>query len=63
MMIRFINIWWNESLETLDDAWQIVFAYARRWEVEMALRFEKAELGMRVRICKNGKLSANCGRS
>jgi hypothetical protein len=36
----------NEPLQTLDDAWQIVFAYARRWQVEMTLRFEKAELGM-----------------
>lgn len=36
----------NEPLETLEDAWQIVFAYARRWQVEVALRFEKAELGM-----------------
>ena len=36
----------NEPLATLEDAWQIVFAYARRWQVEMALRFEKAELGI-----------------
>lgn len=36
----------NEPLATLDDAWQIVFAYARRWQVEMTLRFEKAELGL-----------------
>lgn len=36
----------NEPLETLDDAWTMVFAYARRWQVEMTLRFEKAELGM-----------------
>jgi len=36
----------NEPLTTLDDAWNIIFAYARRWQVEMALRFEKAELGM-----------------
>lgn len=25
-------------------AWQIVFAYARRWQVEMAIRYNKAEL-------------------
>jgi hypothetical protein len=36
----------NEPLQTLDDAWRIVFGYARRWQVELALRFEKAELGM-----------------
>jgi hypothetical protein len=36
----------NEPLETHEDAWRIVFAYARRWQVEMTLRFEKAELGL-----------------
>lgn len=36
----------NEPLETLEDAWRLVFAYARRWQVEMTLRFEKAELGL-----------------
>lgn len=28
-----------------EDAWHIVFIYARRWQVEMTLRFEKCELG------------------
>jgi hypothetical protein len=28
-----------------EQAWHIVFIYARRWQVEMALRFEKSELG------------------
>lgn len=27
-----------------EQAWQIVLAYARRWQVEMALRFHKSEL-------------------
>lgn len=27
-----------------EDAWQIVHAYARRWQVEMAIRFSKSEL-------------------
>ena len=27
-----------------DDAWKIVFAYARRWQIEMAWRFSKSEL-------------------
>jgi hypothetical protein len=25
------------------DAWRIVLAYARRWNVEMSLRFDKCE--------------------
>jgi hypothetical protein len=36
----------NEPLADVEAAWRIVFAYARRWQVEMALRFEKAELGL-----------------
>ena len=28
----------------MEDAWHIVFVYARRWQVEMTLRFEKSEL-------------------
>jgi hypothetical protein len=26
----------NERILTPEDAWQIVFAYARRWQVEMS---------------------------
>lgn len=36
----------NEPLDTVDDAWQIVFIYMRRWQVEMAFRFAKTELAM-----------------
>lgn len=36
----------NEPVETLDAAWRIVFAYARRWQVEMTLRFDKSELAL-----------------
>ena len=36
----------NEPVETSSDAWSIVFAYARRWQVEMAYRFSKTELAM-----------------
>lgn len=35
----------NESVQSAEDAWRIVFAYARRWQVEMAIRFQKCELG------------------
>lgn len=34
----------NEYIWTAEDAWQIVFAYARRWQVEMSLRYDKCEL-------------------
>lgn len=35
----------SDPVTSPQDAWRIVFAYARRWRVEMALRFEKSELG------------------
>jgi len=35
----------NIPITSVDDAWHIIFIYARRWQVEMALRFEKCELG------------------
>jgi hypothetical protein len=34
----------SEPAHSPDLAWQIVFAYARRWQIEMALRFNKSEL-------------------
>jgi hypothetical protein len=34
----------NQPINTVDQAWQVVFAYARRWQVEMSLRFDKCEL-------------------
>lgn len=36
----------NEPLLSADDAWQIVFFYMRRWQVEMTYRFAKSELAM-----------------
>lgn len=36
----------SEPLHTVDDAWQIVFMYMRRWQVEMSFRFAKTELAM-----------------
>jgi hypothetical protein len=36
----------TEKVETPQDAWKIVFAYARRWQIEMAFRFNKSELAM-----------------
>jgi Transposase DDE domain len=34
----------TESVETADQAWKIIFAYARRWQIEMSLRFTKSEM-------------------
>jgi hypothetical protein len=34
----------NDPIYSVEDAWHIVFVYARRWQVEMTLRFEKSEL-------------------
>lgn len=34
----------SEPILSPDDAWNVVFAYARRWQVEMAIRFHKTEL-------------------
>lgn len=36
----------NEPLHNVDDAWRMVLAYARRWQVEMAYRYGKSELAM-----------------
>jgi len=34
----------NEPLCSSENAWHIIFMYARRWQIEMTLRFEKSEL-------------------
>jgi hypothetical protein len=34
----------NLPVTNTEEAWHIVFMYARRWQVEMTLRFEKSEL-------------------
>lgn len=36
----------NERIETKEEAWKIVLAYARRWQIEMAFRYSKSELAM-----------------
>ena len=36
----------NQSVETIAQTWTIIFAYARRWQIEMAWRFAKSELAM-----------------
>jgi hypothetical protein len=36
----------SEPISSPDDAWRIVFTYARRWQIEMAFRFTKTELAL-----------------
>jgi hypothetical protein len=33
-----------EPITTAEDAWGVVFAYARRWQIELAWRFDKSAL-------------------
>jgi len=35
----------TQPISTEEQAWNIVCAYARRWQIEMTFRFEKSELG------------------
>jgi hypothetical protein len=34
----------SETICNSDDAWRIVLAYARRWQIEMTIRYAKSEL-------------------
>jgi hypothetical protein len=36
----------NEPIETEEDAWRVVLAYARRWQIEQCFRYGKSELGL-----------------
>ena len=36
----------SDPVTSTDDAWRIVFAYARRWQVELTYRYAKSELAM-----------------
>jgi hypothetical protein len=36
----------TEPMALQPDAWQIIVAYARRWQIEMAWRYGKAELAV-----------------
>jgi hypothetical protein len=36
----------SEPALTAKDAWRIIFAYARRWQIEMSFRYGKSELAM-----------------
>lgn len=34
----------NQPIRNAQEAWQVVIVYARRWQIEMAIRFDKYEL-------------------
>jgi len=34
----------NEAVTTGEEAWQVVFAYVRRWQIEQTWRYDKSEL-------------------
>lgn len=36
----------NEPIRSTEDAWRIVLAYARRWQIELLIRVEKSELAL-----------------
>jgi hypothetical protein len=43
------HVWYlvtNEPVKTADQAWEIVFAYKRRWQIETTFRYGKSELAM-----------------
>lgn len=43
------HVWYlvtNEPVKTADQAWEIVFAYRRRWQIELTFRYGKSELAM-----------------
>ncbi len=45
----------NEPVETEKQAWKIVFAYMRRWQIEMSFRYGKSELAMEGRTALSGE--------
>jgi hypothetical protein len=43
------KVWYlvtNENVKTAEQAWSIVFAYRRRWQIELSFRYGKSELAM-----------------
>jgi hypothetical protein len=36
----------NQPITSTEEAWQILYAYARRWQIECAFRFFKSELAL-----------------
>jgi IS4 transposase len=43
------KVWYlvtNEKVQTAEQAWEIVFAYRRRWQIELSFRYGKSELAL-----------------
>ncbi len=36
----------SEPITTAEDAWRLIFAYSRRWQIEMTFRYHKSELAL-----------------
>jgi hypothetical protein len=36
----------NEPVETEEQAWHVIYAYGRRWQIELAFRYGKSEMAM-----------------
>jgi hypothetical protein len=45
----------NDPIRTLSDAWAVVLAYARRWQIEEIWRTSKSELASKAHGCRTGK--------
>jgi hypothetical protein len=41
----------NEPIQSEEDAWRLVFTYARRWQIEMTWRYTKSERGFESPRC------------
>lgn len=42
----------NEPVTTAEQAWNVVFAYARRWQIELTWRYSKTELAFESPRCR-----------
>jgi len=47
----------NEKVETAEDAWKVVLAYARRWRIGMAFRNLKSDFAIQSLWVPEGYLS------
>jgi len=45
----------NVRIKTEEQAWEMVFAYRRRWQIELAFRYNKSELALEGRTALSGE--------
>ncbi|WP_151754836.1 hypothetical protein [Dictyobacter vulcani] len=48
-----------EPIANADDAWRIMFAYARRWQIELTWKENKSELAFQSPVCGSGNHGKN----